>query len=201
MKFLNEHTRILYGTRPTDRSDPANAHTAVELDLPSNFSDKAKACWRYYEGAAFIYEYREKLYVTDESLELATDGDGTSERPFCNPRWICDSWEELEKCLETNYDEHLDDGILEILEYETNKRHLHSLIEHGARIKRPDGITEPLSMGHFRRALAYCNAEGVLAVTYEMELPGINENFMIAFWKNGHIDSGTTQRIFNCLAQ
>jgi len=57
MKFFNEHTRILKGIRPIDMNDRMSEGTAVELDLPDNFSDKAKACWDYFEGAAFIFEY------------------------------------------------------------------------------------------------------------------------------------------------
>ena len=57
MKFLNEHTRILKGIRPVDMNNRMSEGTAVELDLPDNFSDKAKACWDYFEGAAFIFEY------------------------------------------------------------------------------------------------------------------------------------------------
>ena len=57
MKFFNEHTRILKGIHPVDMNDRMSERTAVELDLPDNFSDKAKACWDYFDGAAFIFEY------------------------------------------------------------------------------------------------------------------------------------------------
>ena len=104
MKFLNEHTRILKGIHPVDMNDRMNEGTAVELDLPDNFSDKAKACWNYFEGAAFIFEYDGKLTVTDEGLNLTAHGDGIHEA-FGAPRWVCDSWEELEQILEKAYDE------------------------------------------------------------------------------------------------
>ena len=104
MKFLNEHTRILKGIHPVDMNDRMSEGTAVELDLPDNFSDKAKACWNYFEGAAFIFEYDGKLTVTDEGLNLTAHGDGIHEA-FGAPRWVCDSWEELEQILEETCDE------------------------------------------------------------------------------------------------
>ena len=104
MKFLNEHTRILKGIHPVDMNDRMSEGTAVELDLPDNFSDKAKACWDYFEGAAFIFEYDGKLTVTDEGLNLTAHGDGIHEA-FGAPRWVCDSWEELEQILEETCDE------------------------------------------------------------------------------------------------
>ena len=104
MKFFNEHTRILKGIRPVDMNNRMSEGTAVELDLPDNFSDKAKACWNYFEGAAFIFEYDGKLTVTDEGLNLTAHGDGIHEA-FGAPRWVCDSWEELEQILEKVYDE------------------------------------------------------------------------------------------------
>ena len=111
MKFLNEHTRILNGIRPVDMNDRMSERTAVELDLPDNFSDKAKACWDYFEGAAFIFEYRNRLVVTDEGMNLTAYGDGIHEA-FGAPRWVCDSWEELQQILEETYDDLEADGEL-----------------------------------------------------------------------------------------
>lgn len=59
MKFLNEHTHIMYGLKPVDMNDRTNESTAVRLAFPDNFSEKAKACWKYFTGAAFIFEYKE----------------------------------------------------------------------------------------------------------------------------------------------
>ncbi len=80
------------------------------------------------------------------------------------------------------------------------ERHIQSLNNNGARIKAPDGTTEPVTMDFYRRALEQCKAGGYNVVTYELELPGIDAEFMIAFWKGGHVDSGTTARIIDCLA-
>ena len=199
MKFLNDHTSILYGERPTDRSDPDNGRTAVELALPDNFSDKAKRCWEYYDGAAYIFEYREKLYVTDESLELATDGDGTPEKPFGGPRWICSTWAELEKALEQNFDELAEDDMLGEFQPTADERHIMSLNCNGARITSKDGLSRPVSLEFYHAAVAYCKVFGYNAVTYSIELPGIDGDFSLAIWQNGHADSGTTERIMALL--
>ena len=79
------------------------------------------------------------------------------------------------------------------------ERHIQSLSNNGTRIKAPDGTTQPVSMDFYRRAVEECIKGGYNAVTYELELPGIDADFMIAFWKDSHVDSGTTKRIIDCL--
>lgn len=113
MKFLNEHTYIMHGLKPIDKNDRKNENTAVRLASPDNFSEKAKLCWRYFDGAAFIFEYKERLVITDEGLYLTEHGDGTPGNPLGSPRWVCDSWEELEKILEDTYDDLVEDGMIE----------------------------------------------------------------------------------------
>ena len=114
LKFLRPDNHVTYnGEMPVDRNNPEHAYTAVELTIPESFSDKAKACWNYFDGTAFAYEYDGKLIVTDESLYLTTHGDGSHEAPLGFPRWECDSWEELEECLEATYDDLEEDGMLE----------------------------------------------------------------------------------------
>lgn len=113
MRFLRNDTHITFcGEKPVDRRDPESAASAIELALPTGFSDKAKACWEYFDGTAFLYEYKDQLVVTDESLELTEFGDGTPEAPFGFPRWVCDSWEELEKALEATYDDLKEDEMI-----------------------------------------------------------------------------------------
>ena len=80
------------------------------------------------------------------------------------------------------------------------ERHIQSLNNNGARIKAPDGTTELVSMDFYRRAVEECIKGGYNAVTYELELPGIDGDFQIAFWRDGHVYSGTTARIIDCLA-
>lgn len=113
MKFLRPDTHMIVGYRPVDMNDHENERSAVELALPSKFSDKAKTCWEYFKGTAFIFEYKERLVVTDESLCLTEHGDGRN-APYGTPRWICDSWDELEQILEETCDELAEDGMLEV---------------------------------------------------------------------------------------
>ena len=113
MKFMRDDVRITFcGEDPIDRNDPEVAKTAVELTLPAGFSEKAHKCWDYFDGTAFLYEYKDRLVVTDESLYLTEHGDGSFEAPFGFPRWVCDSWAELEHCLEETWDDLLEDGMI-----------------------------------------------------------------------------------------
>lgn len=113
MKFLRPDTHILHGIRAVDKNDRQNEGTAVELALPSGFSDKAKACWEYFTGSAFIFEYKDRLVVTDEGLYLTGHGDDSHDAPIGGPRWECDYWEKLERILEENYDGLSEEGLLE----------------------------------------------------------------------------------------
>ena len=101
----NDTHIILDGKHPIDKNDPQSAASAIELALPTGFSEKAKACWKYFDDTAFLFEYKGKLVVTDESLWLTAYGNGTLESPLGFPRFTCDSWEELEKVLELTYDD------------------------------------------------------------------------------------------------
>ena len=57
MKFERPDTHITFcGERPVDKNDPAGAASAIELTLPTGFSEKAHACWDYFDGTAFLYE-------------------------------------------------------------------------------------------------------------------------------------------------
>ena len=111
LKYLREDNALTWcGADPIDMNDRESEHTAVELSLPDGLSEKAKACWDYFDGTAYAYEYKGRLIVTDESLWLTAHGNGTPEAPIGFPRWEVDSWEELEKTLEVVYDELKKDG-------------------------------------------------------------------------------------------
>ena len=112
MTFERPDTHIMTGLNPIDRNDPASENTATEYALPTGFSDKAKACWDYFEGAAFLFSYKDKLVITDESLYLTEHGDGSHEAPFGAPRGEFDLWEEVEAWLEAVYDDLEADGCL-----------------------------------------------------------------------------------------
>ena len=203
MKFLRADNHATYcGENPVDMNDREMESTAIELTLPTGLSAKAQACWDYFDGTAFAYEYKDRLVVTDEGLYLTEHGDGSAEAPYGSPRWVCDSWEELEQILEETYDDLKEDGLLGDAEESLPpaQRHITTLSNNGARIKRPDGTTEPVTMDFYRRAVEQCIRGGFNAVTYELELPGIDGEFMIAFWRTGHVDSGSTRSVFDCLA-
>ena len=80
--------------------------------LPTGFSGKAKACWQYFSGAAYLFEYKGRLVMTDESLELTEYGDGSHEAPFGAPRGEFDTWEEVEEWLEAVFDDLQADDLL-----------------------------------------------------------------------------------------
>ena len=112
MKFQRTDIRIYNDLQPIDMNDRASEGTAIEYALPTGFSDKAKACWDYFEGAAFLFSYKSKLVITDESLYLTEHGDGSHEAPFGAPRGEFDTWEEVEAWLEAVYDDLEADGCL-----------------------------------------------------------------------------------------
>ena len=100
------------GEYPIDRNDPHGADNAIEVALPTPFSKKAVACWDYLDGAAFLYLYKGKVVVTDESLYLTPHGDGTHNAPFGAPRWVGEGWEALETWLEESWDELAEAGLV-----------------------------------------------------------------------------------------
>ena len=97
---------------PVDKNDPESAKTAIPLELPEDFSEKAQAAWDYFDDTAFLFEYKGKLVVTDESMCLTVHGNGTPEAPLGFPRWVCDNMKELEEELEMAYDDLVLDGMI-----------------------------------------------------------------------------------------
>lgn len=89
-----------------DRNDPEADVTAVELQFPKTFSARAWRVIHYMEGAMYLYSYKGKFVVTDESLELTESGNGTYEAPYGGPRWVGKSLEELEWWLESIADDY-----------------------------------------------------------------------------------------------
>ena len=112
MKFTRNDIRIYTDQHPIDRNDQKNADSAIEYSLPASFSGKAKACWEYFSGTAYLFEYKGRLVMTDESLYLTEHGDGSHEAPFGAPRGEFDSWEEVEEWLKAVYDDLLEDGAI-----------------------------------------------------------------------------------------
>lgn len=120
LKFKRHDNKVVIrlgaGTRPVDANNPEHASTAVELTLPTSFSAEAWATWNYLDGAAFIYEYDGKLVVTDEALDLTVYGDGNMENQIDGPRWIVESWDELEEILEQTYFCLVEEEVIEPVE-------------------------------------------------------------------------------------
>ncbi len=112
MKYARSDTQIYNDLEPIDRNDPESAKNAIEYSLPTSFSSKAKACWQYFSGAAYLFEYKGQLVMTDESLELTAYGDGSHEAPFGAPRAEFETWEDVETWLEEVYDELLEEDAL-----------------------------------------------------------------------------------------
>jgi hypothetical protein len=199
MRFLNKHTRILHGRHPIDMNDRIGERTAAELALPDNFSDKAKACWEYYKGAAYIFEYKGRLVITDESLYLTDHGDGSHSAPFGGPRWVCDSWEDVKRNLEQNYDEVADPELNSGIEPTADERHIMRLHANGVIIRYPNGKSEPVTMQFYYDTIRFLAEDGNAVTTYPIELPGIPGDFTLAIWRNGHADCGSTERIMSII--
>lgn len=64
MKFPN------IAIQPIDHNDPEAAKTALQIFLPDSIDIRAKLALRYLDDTAFIFWYKGKLVVTDESLAL-----------------------------------------------------------------------------------------------------------------------------------
>lgn len=93
-----------------DRNDPQAEQTAIEIRFPDTFCERAWKVIRYFDGTMFLYVYKGKFVVTDESLYLTDHGDGSYEAPLGGPRWTGDSLEELEAWLLQIADEYDQDG-------------------------------------------------------------------------------------------
>ena len=87
------------------------------------------------------------------------------------------------------------------------ENHIKTLQLHGARIVVPgstDGASEvgsiALTTDFYKNAIQSCIEMGCNAVTYEMALPGIDEEMAVCIWKDGRVDSGSMKTICDCLA-
>ena len=81
----------------------------------------------------------------------------------------------------------------------TSLDHIRTLANHGACIKAGDQHI-PLTEDVYRKAVEECITGNCNAITYELELPGIDDEMAICVWKNGHVDSGSMRSICDCLA-
>lgn len=93
---------------PIDMNDVLGALTAIEVPFPESFSARAWKVIRYLDDTAFLFFYKGKYVVTDESLYLTEHGDGSPEAPLGAPRFVADSLADVEAWLEylaDRYDE------------------------------------------------------------------------------------------------
>lgn len=89
-----------------DRNDPKAEITAIELRFPPTFCERAWKVIHYFEGTMFLFAYKGKFVVTDESLDLTEAGDGTPGAPYGAPRWTGESMKDLEEWLLSIADEY-----------------------------------------------------------------------------------------------
>ena len=97
---------------PVDMNDMLGALTAIEVSFPESFSERARKVLDYLDGTAFLFFYKGKYVLTDESLYLTEHGDGSADAPFGAPRWIGNTLPELELWLEKLADFYDEDGSI-----------------------------------------------------------------------------------------
>lgn len=194
-----------------DRNDPEKAKTAVMLEWPETFSDRAKMVIKYFDGTMFPYSYNDHIVVTDESLELTAFGDGSPEAPFGFPRYEDNNLRGVELWLEDCADQFDNDGDTPGWEeakaaYAAEKRiaselaHIDKLRRHGAKVVINGEMIEVNSY-LWDRAMAECHREGFQAVAYELRIPETEEKLLLAIHADGHVDSGSEKNVIYCMAE
>lgn len=78
----------------------------------------------------------------------------------------------------------------------TNLEHIKRLAGHGAHLANGTILTEEF----YENAIRQCIQGGYNAITYELVLPGIEDEMAICIWADGHVDSGSMRTICDCLA-
>ena len=73
--------------------------TTFALELPRNMRPMARAAFKALDGDGCLFEHKGRLVMTDESGDLEEQGDGNPGTPWCGPRWVGDSFAELEDWL------------------------------------------------------------------------------------------------------
>lgn len=73
--------------------------TTFALELPRNMRPMARAAFKALDGDGCLFEHKGRLVMTDESGDLEEQGDGNPGNPWCGPRWVGDSFAELEDWL------------------------------------------------------------------------------------------------------
>ena len=74
--------------------------------------------------------------------------------------------------------------------------HINSLISHGAMLRdQVDWSTVPLTVDFYNEAVQHCKTDGCETIVFGLVLPGIEPDLELAIWKDGHVDSGSPERI------
>ena len=84
----------------------------------------------------------------------------------------------------------------------TNLDHISTLIRHGAQLRSTeDGSLMPLTEAFYHKAVEACHTGGYNAATYDLVLPGIEDEMGLCIWKDGRVDSGSMRSICDFLAR
>ncbi len=82
----------------------------------------------------------------------------------------------------------------------TDLDHINSLINHGAQLLNSEtGSLIPLTESFYRKAVEACRKGRCNAITYNLVLPGIDSELLLAIWTDGHVDSGSAESVCACL--
>ena len=82
----------------------------------------------------------------------------------------------------------------------SNLDHINSLISHGAMLRdQVDWSTVPLTVDFYNNAVRHCKTYSCEAIVFGLVLPGIEPDFELAIWKDGHVDSGSPASIAQVL--
>lgn len=87
----------------------------------------------------------------------------------------------------------------------SNLDHLNSLIAHGAQIicgkdRFGEPLKTPLDKRFYNEYVWFMeNRPLIRALTFELCLPGIDEDLALTIWADGHIDSGSKESVDRCL--
>ena len=90
---------------PIDMNDPVSVYTAEHIEWPATFSKNANESLRYFDAfsefsTAYLFRYKGKLVITDESLYLTNHGTGEPGSPLGGPRAEFDTMAQVEAWLE-----------------------------------------------------------------------------------------------------
>lgn len=91
---------------PNDAENSNDSEAAEEVAWPEGMSQRAMMVLEYFEGTMYLFRYKGKYVITDESGALEESGDGSTGKPIEGPRAIFDSTEEIEPWLESIADEY-----------------------------------------------------------------------------------------------